>query len=241
MATITIIGPGRLGSAVAQASRDRGDAVALVGRPSSGRHEPDAFQRTEVVVDASLGPAVAANAAAAVEGGARRIVVAATGWDADRSRVQALLHEFGAAAVVAPNFSLGTALFARLVERAGELFGSVDAFDPFIVEWHRRGKADRPSATARALAERLTAAQGRDEAPEIVSVRAGSSPGMHLVGFDAPGETVELRITARDRAAYAAGILASADWLLAAPRDPGIHTFDDVVDDLLASRTPVAA
>ena len=38
---------------------------------------------------------------------------------------------------------------------------------------------------------------------------------MHLVGFDAAGETVELRLTARDRSAYAAGILAAADWLRA--------------------------
>ena len=41
------------------------------------------------------------------------------------------------------------------------------------------------------------------------------SPGMHLVGFDAAGETVELRITARDRTAYAAGVLAAAEWLRA--------------------------
>ena len=41
---------------------------------------------------------------------------------------------------------------------------------------------------------------------------------MHLVGFDAAGETVELRLTARDRSAYAAGILAAADWLRARRR-----------------------
>ena len=76
---------------------------------------------------------------------------------------------------------------------------------------------------------------------ETVSIRAGASPGMHLVGFDAVGETVELRITARDRAAYAAGVLASADWLRRASRASGIHAFDVVVDDLLARTTDVAA
>jgi dihydrodipicolinate reductase len=63
---------------------------------------------------------------------------------------------------------------------------------------------------------------------------------MHLVGFDAPGETVELRLTARDRSAYAAGILASTDWLTRAPRPAGLHAFDPIVDELLA-RDPVAA
>ena len=52
------------------------------------------------------------------------------------------------AAVVSANFSLGVALFARLVETAAELFGSVAGFDPYLVEWHRRAKADRPSGTA---------------------------------------------------------------------------------------------
>ena len=75
---------------------------------------------------------------------------------------------------------------------------------------------------------------------EIASVRAGASPGMHLVGFDAVGETVELRLTARDRSAYTHGILTAAAWLLRETRSPGIHTFDAVVDELLA-RPAIAA
>jgi dihydrodipicolinate reductase len=63
---------------------------------------------------------------------------------------------------------------------------------------------------------------------------------MHLVGFDAAGETVELRLTARDRTAYATGILAAADWLTSAPRAAGIHPIDPVVDALLA-RPAIAA
>jgi dihydrodipicolinate reductase len=57
---------------------------------------------------------------------------------------------------------------------------------------------------------------------------------MHLVGFDAPGESVELRLTARDRSAYAAGALAAADWLMRERRPAGLHPFDPVVDEILA-------
>jgi dihydrodipicolinate reductase len=65
---------------------------------------------------------------------------------------------------------------------------------------------------------------------------------MHLVGFDAPGETVELRLTARDRSAYAAGALAAVEWLAANSRPSGLLPFDAVVDDVLAAtgRVPVA-
>lgn len=240
MATISIMGVGRLGSAAAAALGDAGHDVRTVGRPTDA-HDPRTFEGVDLAIDSSVPAAVAANATAALQGGVRRLVIATTGWDADRARVDALLREHGAAAVVAPNFSLGTALFARLVERAVELFGAIEAFDPYLLEWHRRGKADRPSGTANALARRIVEMNPRLHDLEVVSVRAGASPGMHLVGFDAPGETVELRITARDRSAYAAGIVASARWLLAAPHSPGIHAFDEVVDDLLRPAALVAA
>jgi len=59
---------------------------------------------------------------------------------------------------------------------------------------------------------------------------------MHLVGFDAPGESLEMRLTARDRSAYAAGAITAAEWLLAEPRNPGFHDFDGVVDSIIATQ-----
>jgi 4-hydroxy-tetrahydrodipicolinate reductase len=239
-----ILGDGHLGWAVATAAGERGERTPILGRPAGRRHDPAALAGADLVIDATRGDAVAANIEAALEAGVRRFVIATTGWAADRPSVDAALQQRGATAVVAANFSLGVALFGRLVETAADLFGSVEGFDPYLLEWHRRTKADRPSGTALDLAARLAARHpgltGPDDL-EVVSIRAGASPGMHLVGFDAAGETVELRLTARDRTAYATGILAATDWLRLAPRAPGIHTFDPVVDELLASRAELAA
>ncbi len=254
MQSTTILGDGGLGRAVETAWHERAAAggtspdgrpgsVRVVGRPASGRHDPADLAGARLLIEASRGDAVAGNIAAALEAGCRRFVIATTGWTGDRERVDTLLHEYGAAAVAAPNFSLGVVLFGRLVEAAVALFGPLDAFDPYLLEWHRRAKRDRPSGTAGDLARRIVAGHPRlataDEL-EVVSVRAGASPGMHLVGFDAVGETVELRLTARDRSAYAAGILAAADWLERATRAPGLHDFDPIVDELIA-RDPIAA
>jgi 4-hydroxy-tetrahydrodipicolinate reductase len=171
-------------------------------------------------------------------------------WRARTPRLgAAVIARVGGAAVGAPNLSLGVALFGRLVETAVRLFGPFEDVDPYVLEWHRRSKLDRPSGTARDLVRRIVAthprkrwpadpASGRPPAPdelEVAVIRAGASPGMHLVGFDAPGETVELRLTARDRSAYAAGALAAADWLVELDRTVGIHPFDAVVDDRLAA------
>ena len=249
MTTTIILGDGPLGRAVGAAleARDGLDRapgrVRVLGRPGSGRHEPRDLDGADLLVEASRADAVVPNLAAGLAAGARRVVIATTGWQADRPRVESLLREFGAAAVSASNFSLGVVLFGRLVETAVGLFGPLADFDPYLLEWHRRSKRDRPSGTAIDLAGRIVAGHPRLAQPgdlEVVSVRAGASPGMHLVGFDAAGETVELRLTARDRSAYAAGILAAADWLAAATREPGLHAFDPVVDELIA-RHPIAA
>lgn len=238
-----ILGDGHLGWAIAAAAGERGERTPVLGRPTFAHHDPAALVAADLVVDASRGDMVAGNVAAALEAGVRQFVIATTGWAETRDQVDATLRAHGASAVVAANFSLGVNLFARLVEVATDLFGTVDGFDPYLVEWHRRNKADRPSGTALDLAARIARHHPHladaDEV-ETASIRAGSSPGMHLVGFDAVGETVELRLTARDRSAYAQGVLAATDWLRRTPRTPGMHAFDPVVDELLA-RPAVAA
>ena len=133
--------------------------------------------------------------------------------------------------VIGPTFSVGVVLFTAVAEEAARRFGRFADYDPYVFEWHRRTKPDRPSGTAAAIAERmlphlahkrrarLAEGQGAPdpETLEVVSLRAGASPGMHVVGFDAPGESIELRVTARDRSAYVAGALLAADTLLGRP------------------------
>ena len=251
---LLICGPGRLGGAIADAAVTAGwPPPVLVGR-GAGPARFASGRPVDVAIDASAGAAVAANLADGLGAGHRRFLLAATGWDADLPRVRRLLLDHDAAAIVAPNLSLGAALFARLVEVAAAWYARADGFEPSIVEWHRRGKADRPSGTARALAHRVATADPRwsvsadadanDTRPgeaglarrplEVAGIRAGVAPGTHLVTFDGPGECVELRLAARDRSAYADGALAAARWLDREHRSPGLHPFDAVVDDLLS-------
>ena len=247
---LLLYGPGRLGGAIAAAATVGGWTVDVVGRPTAGGMRA-AAPRADVVIDTSLGTALADNVEHALAAGNRSFILAATGWDADMPRVRSMLLGHEAAAVVATNLSLGAALFLRLAETAAAWYARAGAFEPSIVEWHRRGKADRPSGTARAIARRIVAVDprwaGPDEAVtgttaddgrpalEVAGIRAGAAPGAHLVTFDGPGESVELRLTARDRTAYADGALAAARWLTTERRAPGVHPFDAVVDDLLAT------
>jgi 4-hydroxy-tetrahydrodipicolinate reductase len=238
MTTTIVLGEGPLGRAVGAALRGRGDDVRVLGRPGSGRHDAAAVAGATVVVDASRAEAVTANVDAALDAGVRPFVIATTGWQADADRVAAALRRAGAAAVVAPNLALGAALFLRLVDEAARLAAALGGFEPSVLEWHRRSKADRPSGTAREIVRRLAVAVPI-EVDEVAVVRSGSMPGMHLVGLDGASETIELRLTARDRSGYAAGALAAIDWLVAARRTAGLHPFDEVVDARIAARVAI--
>ena len=252
-----ILGAGHMGRAIAAALERRGDdVVATLGRPTaasaaSQRPDPTSLGQVDVAFEFSHASAVFANVDYALGAGCRALVIGTTGWSAERGSVVQLerrLIEVGARAVVAPTFSLGAVLFGELSVEAARLFGRFADYDPYVFEWHRRGKTDRPSGTAVALAERLIPhlpakrrARLADEpgAPdpdtlEVVSLRAGASPGMHVVGFDAQGESIELRITARDRSAYVTGALLAADRLCAEPTRPaGITPFDSLVRELV--------
>jgi 4-hydroxy-tetrahydrodipicolinate reductase len=247
-----VTGDGGMGRVVASALADRGTpTMAILGMPDTAAgHSPESFHGAEVLFEFAVGEAVLQNVRAALQGGVRRFVIGTTNWATDRDEVEALLIQNDAAAVASATFSLGVMLFARLVEDATRLFGPFAEYDPYLVEWHRRTKADRPSGTALELSRRLIAAHPRKTrvaqpmvhgapAPEELDVsviRAGSAPGMHLVGFDAPGESLEMRLTARDRSAYASGAITAAEWLLSEPRLPGFHSFDDVVDSMIAKQ-----
>ena len=115
---------------------------------------------------------------------------------------------------------------------------------PFVTEAHHREKLDAPSGTASRLAEILIEEDprlrrmlaGNPDGPlapdvlQVVSVRAGSEPGTHTVGFDGEQDRILLQHTARSRVGFALGAVVGAEWIL---DKRGMHDFDAVIDDLL--------
>jgi 4-hydroxy-tetrahydrodipicolinate reductase len=241
-----ITGAGNMSRAIAAALVARGDeVVAVVGR-GPGRPEAAALEAIDVAFEFSHATSFLANVDLALTAGCRNLVIGTTGWSADDETGRSLvarLADADARAVVAPTYSLAAVLFGELAEAAARLFGAFPDYDPYLLEQHRRTKADRPSGTALAVAQRLlphlpskrearlAEGAGAPDADvlEVVALRAGSHPGMHIVGFDGPGEALELRITARDRSAYVAGAILAADWLASRSGPAGVTEFRSLV------------
>jgi 4-hydroxy-tetrahydrodipicolinate reductase len=118
----------------------------------------------------------------------------------------------GIGVVAAPNFAIGVNLFLALVERAAGLMEPVASFGAYLHEMHHSAKRDAPSGTALAI-EAALRRSGYDRPLDIASTRAGSIPGTHTLGFDAPSETITLTHMARDRSAFARGSLEAARWV----------------------------
>ena len=239
-----ITGAGNMGRAIADALEERGDDVlAMVGRRDP-RPDPAEIAPVDVTFEFSHADVLVEHVRLGLAARCSAFVIGTTGLDTLKTRrLTDALDESGARAIVAPTFSLGAVFFGELSEQAARLFGTFPDYDPYVFEHHRRTKPDRPSGTALAIADRLvphlhskreTRLADSPGAPdsdvlEVVALRAGASPGMHVVGFDAPGEAFELRITARARSAYVAGALLSADTLLAQPGRSGISDFATLV------------
>jgi 4-hydroxy-tetrahydrodipicolinate reductase len=145
------------------------------------------------------------------------------------------------AIVRSANFSLGIVALRRAL--AAALAALPEGWDIEIVERHHRGKQDAPSGTALLLGREAAKRRGYAEValrtgrsghtgtrPQaeigIHSLRGGTWTGDHAVVLAGPGEWLELRHVAEDRAAFAHGVLAAARFVAAAP--PGLYTLDEV-------------
>jgi 4-hydroxy-tetrahydrodipicolinate reductase len=131
--------------------------------------------------------------------------------------------------VYGANFSIGVAVFYRLVARAAELFAAVEGYEPFVEEAHHSRKRDAPSGTALELKE-LLAERLPGKNISVASTRAGHIPGTHRVGFDSAADQLTLAHAARTREGFASGALLAARWIRGRR---GVFEFSEVMDEIL--------
>lgn len=211
---LLIVGHGRMGALVESLAPSYGFEVAgIVGRAGRARAITEGrYGQADVAIDFTVADAVPENVPALA---ARRInvVVGTTGWQAHAPALRALVEARDIGLVAASNFSLGMALFQRVVDEAARRFGPQADFGAWIHEAHHDQKKDAPSGTALSLEEGMVRA-GFPRAIDVSSTRAGFIPGTHTVGFDGPSETIALTHTVRDRAVFARGALTAARWVV---------------------------
>ncbi len=244
-----LVGYGKMGREVSVAAKRRGHRlVAIVDPAARGRLVRRAvkaadLRRADVAFEFSAPECAEANVVALLDAGVA-VVCGTTGWDMRGRAVRKAARNARRGAVLAPNFSLGMALFYSIVSRAAKRIASSRGYDAYVHEHHHRRKRDAPSGTALRLAAIVAAADARHPrvvvgwpdgplepgAVHVSSIRAGQEPGVHTVGFDGEHDEIVLVHRSRGRSGLAAGAVLAAEWL---GRRRGIHTFEEVLADLL--------
>jgi len=174
-----------------------------------------------VVVDFSIAEAAIAAARSALKRGVN-VVIGTSGLTQDNLKeIDGLARASGVAAVVVPNFALGSVILMHLAKIAAKFFDHAE-----IVELHHHEKADAPSGTALATAQAMVESRGKPfvypvtKKETLSGTRGGEIDGIaihsvRLLGlmasqeviFGAPGQVLTLRHDALNRECYMPGVI----------------------------------
>ena len=229
MVRLLLIGHGRMGQLVERLSASHGCEVAGVVASRSG---------PEVIAAGHFGPidvAIDFTQPSAVAGTFRQlaqrkinVVIGTTGWQHDETSLRELALRNGLGVLASANFSIAMAVFRAAVQETARRFAAIGDVGAWIHESHHSTKKDAPSGTALMLKTTMEQA-GYPRPVDVSSTRAGSIPGTHVVGFDAPAETMTLVHEVRDRSVFAHGALQAAVWLKGRT---GWFSMDDMLENL---------
>jgi 4-hydroxy-tetrahydrodipicolinate reductase len=154
------------------------------------------------------------------------LVVGTTGFSSDQQeKLRQYSLEFPV--VQASNFSVGIPALQMLLQLLARTLPP--GFNAEQVETHHITKLDKPSGTARTLADTYTEVRG-GESPPTHSQRLGGVIGEHTWTFSDLEETVVLTHRAHSRQAFLRGILPSVRFVY--ERETGLYDLIDVLKGL---------
>ena len=249
---IVISGYGRMGRIIEKSAKNRGHAIIATVDPiaddaSEKTLSKEIMDEADVVIDFSTPGSAIKNAEIVCSAG-KKIVMGTTGWYSDMDKMRVFADKKGSAIIWSGNFSLGVNIFFSILDKTSKIMNSFAEYDPFIHEFHHNQKTDSPSGTAVMLGDILLKNIDRKTSivseelkrkinPEelhISSTRGGSIPGTHLVSFDSPVDTIELKHTARGREGFASGAVTAAEWI---ENRTGFFNINDMMKDIIGDKS----
>ena len=201
---IALIGYGKMGHMIEQIALLRGhQIVCTIDINEEAKFESEAFRSADVAIEFTTPQTAETNVRKAWAQGVP-VVCGTTGWDA-----KALMAEPNTPGLIwKSNFSVGVNIFFDLNKWLAEKLRDYPQYTPHIYEEHHVHKLDKPSGTAKTLAEQI----GTDI--PIESVREGEIPGNHSVIWDSPEDTIVITHMAKGREGFALGAVMAAESLI---------------------------
>ena len=142
------------------------------------------------------------------------VVCGSTGWNAaalmDEDR---RIHD-KQMLVWSSNYSVGVNIFFELNKLLAQKMKDQPQYTPSITEIHHIHKLDKPSGTAKTLAEQIEdKLKIKNYELKIESIREGEVPGTHEVKWDSEEDTIVITHIAKGRRGFALGAVLAAEAL----------------------------
>ena len=180
------------------------------------------LEKGNVIIDFTLPEPTMTHVALAVKTG-KPIVIGTTGFTQEQTdTIKQAAKKIPI--VLAPNMSIGVNVLWHLIAEASRALGT--DFQISISETHHIHKKDKPSGTAKKMAEIVK--NFRKAEPQMTSLREGEVIGDHRIVFETGQERLEIAHHAKTRDIFAQGSVTAAKWLIEKPA--GLYDMQDVLE-----------
>ena len=147
------------------------------------------------------------------------VVSGSTGWDAAALMDEDRRTHDKQMLIWSSNYSVGVNIFFEVNKLLAEKMAEQPQYTPSITETHHIHKLDKPSGTAKTLAEQIenelpSLQGGAGGRLPIESIREGEVPGTHEVKWDSEEDTIIITHIAKGRRGFALGAVLAAEKLV---------------------------
>lgn len=235
---IALIGYGKMGHMIEGIALERGHEIVGIIDPTLVNgdcslvtdFDSEEFRSADVAIEFTT-PATAKENVLRAWAQNVPVVCGTTGWKPEELRVEGLeLREVDSRKLIvdsktgktmlvwSSNFSVGVNIFFDLNKQLAAMMKAQPQYTPSITEIHHIHKLDKPSGTAKTLAEQIenelpSLQGGAGGRLPIESIREGEVPGTHEVKWDSEEDTIIITHIAKGRRGFALGAVLAAEEL----------------------------
>ena len=235
---IALIGYGKMGHMIEGIALERGHEIVGIIDPTLVNgdcslvtdFDSEEFRSADVAIEFTT-PATAKENVLRAWAQNVPVVCGTTGWKPEELRGEGLeLREVDSRKLIvdsktgktmlvwSSNFSVGVNIFFDLNKQLAAAMKAQPQYTPSIKEIHHIHKLDKPSGTAKTLAEQIenelpSLQGGAGGRLPIESIREGEVPGTHEVKWDSEEDTIIITHIAKGRRGFALGAVLAAEEL----------------------------
>jgi 4-hydroxy-tetrahydrodipicolinate reductase len=236
---IALIGYGKMGHEIEKIAKERGNEIVFIEDALINPEEftDENLQKADVAIEFTRPDAAFNNYLKCFHAGIP-VVSGTTGWLDKLPEIQRMCKEEGKTFFYTSNFSVGVNIFFRVNKFLANIMNGFNSYDVKMQEIHHIHKLDKPSGTAKTLAEDILDKIDRksawtlednkkDNEIFIDCVREAEVPGTHSVKYVSEVDDIEIIHTAHSRKGFALGAVLAAEFLYGKPA--GFYGMDDML------------